>query len=327
MTSYPPPQPQFTVRGADGHDYPADLPTLREWVRTRQVVPSQQVYSSTTGQWSRIGDVPALRDLVASSGGLTKGVVFGSVGIGCVVLIALLVVAAIIGQYLVTTSRRPEARRTAVTAKTAQTAATQVPHESLTPAQRRLAAAAELQRTFDSSDLKGFELKFAVRGRNCDLLHVQGDVNLYPEMMEALGYGTVEYGRILPGGVNKHAFDAGFRDVVYTNPSNTKSKSFGGSSVTPKQARTAPLCTEAIAARLDPSSEKPVARPKEPRFEQLSWANARVGQRLYDGSYKHEATITSLDRTSDRMRVRYVKSGTVEPKQFSAVAQYWYVKE
>lgn len=327
MTSYPPPEPQFTVRGADGHDYPADLPTLREWVRTRQVVASQQVYSSTTGQWSRIGDVPALRDLVTSSGGVTKGIVFGSVGIGCAVLIALLFVTAIIGQYLVTASRKPEARRTAVTATTAPTAATEVPHDSPTPAQRRFAAAAELQRVFDSSDLKGFELKFVVRGRNCDLLHVQGDVNLYPEMMEALGYGTVEYGRILPGGVNKHAFNAGFRDVIYTNPSNAKSRSFGVSSLSPKQARTAPLCTDAIAAKLDPSFEKPVARPDEPRFEQLSWANARVGQRLFDGSYKHETTITSLDRANDRMEVRYVKSGTVEPKQFSAVAQYWYVKQ
>jgi hypothetical protein len=49
--------------------------------------------------------------------------------------------------------------------------------------------------------------------------------------------------------------------------------------------------------------------------------------RLADGSYRHDVTIVALDPANDLMEVRYVKTGRVEPKRLSAVAQYWYVKE
>lgn len=38
-----------------------------------------------------------------------------------------------------------------------------------TPAEQRMQAARELQATFDGSLLKGFELKFTVRGSGCDV--------------------------------------------------------------------------------------------------------------------------------------------------------------
>jgi hypothetical protein len=54
---------------------------------------------------------------------------------------------------------------------------------------------------------------------------------------------------------------------------------------------------------------------------------ARVGTRLYDGSYHYEATIVSLDAANDLMEVKYVRFGSIEPKRFSAVSQFWYVKQ
>jgi len=49
--------------------------------------------------------------------------------------------------------------------------------EAATPAEQRMEAARELQATFDGSLVKGFELKFMVRGSGCDVLHVEGYTN------------------------------------------------------------------------------------------------------------------------------------------------------
>jgi hypothetical protein len=320
----------FTIRGADGCDYPADLLTLRAWVSAGRVTAEQQVYSSRTKEWSYAADLPVLRDLFGRPIASKSSGETGCLGAGCVVLLVLLVlliVAAFVAQFGSSKRDRSENTDSASTTASDRSVAPVEPRSDQTPAQRRLAAAAELQRTFDVSVVKGWELKFAVRGRRCDLLHVEGYVNLDPEMMDALAYGTVIYGRILPGGVNRYAFDSGFRDVVYTNEGNAAFKSFGESHLSRHQAQSSPLCTAEIAAGLNSTPERPVIRPEQPKFEQLSWSNARIGAMLYDGSYRHEATITSLDPANDLMEVKYVRSGSIEPKRLSAVAQFWYVRQ
>jgi len=196
-----------------------------------------------------------------------------------------------------------------------------------TPAQRRVAAAEDLQQRFDGSLLKGWQLKFAARGRQCDALHVEGYTNLEKSMMQALAYGTLIYGKVLPGGVNSYAFSNGFRDVVYTNEEGATYLSFGETKLTRKRIRSMLRCTDDIAKSVATGQEKPVAVPEAPRFQQLSWENAKVGTKLYDGSYKHDATIVSVDRANDIIEVRYIRSGAVEPKTLSAVARFWYVKQ
>lgn len=82
------------------------------------------------------------------------------------------------------------------------------------------------------------------RGQDCDALHVQGYTNLDKSMMEALAYGTLIYGQVLPGGVNSYAFSNGFRDVVNTNEEGSTYLSFGGSKLTRKQVRSMRRCTD-----------------------------------------------------------------------------------
>lgn len=194
-----------------------------------------------------------------------------------------------------------------------------------TPAQRRMQAARELQSTFDASLVKGFELKFVVRGPGCDVLHVEGYTNLNSGMMRSLGNGTLIYGRVLPGGVNHYAFQRGFRRIAYTNSEDPEFVTFGQPSLTRKQVKQMRRCTDQIAAKL--SDQAPSAKaPEPPRFEPLSWGTARPGRKLYDGAYVHEATIVSISRDDGLIHVKYVRSGTVEPKLLSAVARFWYVR-
>jgi hypothetical protein len=317
-------KPAFSVRGVDGRDYPADLRTLREWLAAGRVSGTDQVYWHDAEQWLPVNRVPMLRD-VFTPPRKTSNVPFmlaGCAGFGCLTFIGLVVLGLALDKWVPTPKI---AENPAVASRGSHTSPPEPSRPAATPAQRRVAVAAELQRIFDSSDLKGWEMTF--RGARCDVLHVQGDVNLHPEMMEALGYGTVEYGRVLPGGVNRYAFDAGFRDVIYTNPTNPKYKSFGSSKLTAQLARAARRCTDEIAAAVPASEEVPIVRSEEPKFEAISWENAKVGEKLYDGSYRHDVTIVALDPANDVMEVRYVKTGRVEPKRLSAVAQYWYVKE
>ena len=195
------------------------------------------------------------------------------------------------------------------------------------PAQQRLKASKELQSTFDSSILKGWELKFVVRGNNCDVLHVEGYTNLEEEMMKSLAYGTVIYGKILPGGVNNFAFNHGFRDVVYSNSGNSKYVTFGPAKLTRKQVRVMKACTDQMASQVKGEFSTPPTPSPTPQFEQLAWSTAKPGTKLYDGSYKHEATIVSVDRAGGIIVVKFVQSGSKEPKKLSAVAAYWYVKK
>jgi hypothetical protein len=90
-----------------------------------------------------------------------------------------------------------------------------------------VAAAQDLQATFDRSIVKGWQLKFYARGEECDVLHVESHTNLGKPSMEALAKGTMLYRKVLPGGVNKYAFAHGFTDVVYSNVHNAKSVSYG----------------------------------------------------------------------------------------------------
>gem|GEM_PF-3403720 len=315
---------EFFVHASDGRDYPTDLAALREWVRSNRIRPDQYVYSSATGQWMHARDVAQLRDLFTSRSQNTRS---SPLPIGLLATIGVIVAAgfAIMLGFIVQGSSHSTGSASQST-PLASPETMEPPAAHTTPAQQRVAAAAALQHIFDESDFKGWQLAFAARGNRCDVLHVEGDVNLYPEMMEALGHGTVAYGKVLPGGVNQYAFNAGFRDVVYTNPGNAKYRAFGSSKLTGAHARKARRCTDAIAAALDPAAEQPVVRPEAPDFVQLSWDNAAVGTRLYDGSYRYDATILSLDRPNDLMKVRY-RSGAVEPKQLSAVAPYWYVNQ
>jgi hypothetical protein len=64
-----------------------------------------------------------------------------------------------------------------------------------------------------------------------------------------------------------------------------------------------------------------------PRFELLSWGTASSGRKLYDGGYKHEATIVSVDRASGLITVKYVRNGTIEQKLLDSVSRYWYVRK
>jgi hypothetical protein len=195
-----------------------------------------------------------------------------------------------------------------------------------TPAEQRMQAARELQTTFDGSLVKGFELKFIVRGSDCDVLHVEGYTNLTDGMMEALANGTLIYGRVLPGGVNQFAFKRGFRRIAYTNEEDPTFASFGTPRLTRKQVKQMRRCTNAIAAKLT-AKEARVQAPAPPRFEPLSWATATVGRRLYDGAYGHDATIVSVNRAGEVITVKYAKSGSVESKRLDAVARFWYVRK
>lgn len=200
--------------------------------------------------------------------------------------------------------------------------------EAATPAEQRMYAARELQATFDGSLVKGFELKFTVCGTGCDVLHVQGYTNLTDGMMQALANGTLVYERVLPGGVNQFAFKRGFRHVAYTNKEDPTFVSFGDPRLTRRQVKQMRRCTDAIAAKLTAkSSPITIKVPAAPRFEPLSWTTATVGRRLYDGAYKHDATIVSVNRPEGLIRVQYVRSGSVEPKLLEAVARFWYVRK
>ena len=198
---------------------------------------------------------------------------------------------------------------------------------AITPAQTRMQAARSLETTFDSSQLQGFGLRFIVRGRQCDVLQVEGgEVNLHEQMMHALANGTVMYGQILPGGVNQFAFKHGFRRVIYTNEGDATYTSFGQPKLTRTELKKMQRCTDTIAAKLSaPEAKTPV--PSPPAFEPLSWGKARVGTKLFDGAYKHEATIVALRRSEGIIEVKYVRSGAVEPKLLSAVSRFWYVRK
>jgi hypothetical protein len=62
-------------------------------------------------------------------------------------------------------------------------------------------------------------------------------------------------------------------------------------------------------------------------FEKLSWSNSAPGVKIYDNSQRHTATVVSTDENSGLVYVRYVKSGSVEPKLLDAVAQNWFIKK
>jgi hypothetical protein len=148
-----------------------------------------------------------------------------------------------------------------------------------TPAEQRMQGARELQSIFDGSLVKGFDLKFSVQGKRCDVLHVEGYANLTEGMMQALANGTLIYGRVLPRGVNQFAFRRGFRAIAYTNSEDPTYAFFGEPAVTRKQVRQMRRCTDAIAASL--VGTEPVAKPPSPPpFEPLSWSTARKGTKL-----------------------------------------------
>lgn len=196
-----------------------------------------------------------------------------------------------------------------------------------TPTQQRIRAAKELQDTFDSSILKGWRLKFIVCGKDCGVLHVESYANLEEQMMEALGYGTLIYGKILPGGVNNYAFNHGFGEVVYSNSGDKKYITFGPRKLTFDQVRTLRPCNDEIASQVKGNIVTPAPAPRMPQFEQLCWSKAKPGTKLFDGSYRHVATIVSVDRAKDIIMVKFKQSGSIELKKFSAVTAYWYVRK
>ena len=59
----------------------------------------------------------------------------------------------------------------------------------------------------------------------------------------------------------------------------------------------------------------------------LSRTTATAGRKLYNAAGFQEATIVKVDLSADRIVVRYLKSGTVEPKILSAVSAFWYIKK
>ncbi|GFO69054.1 hypothetical protein GMLC_26330 [Geomonas limicola] len=117
------------------------------------------------------------------------------------------------------------------------------PAQAAEQAQQCVAAAHELQETFDHSILKGWQLKFVARGDNCEVLHVESFTNLGKPSQEALAKGNMVYRKVLPGGVNKYAFSHGFSDVVYTNAHNAKTLSFGPKNLDRVQVKKLKRCT------------------------------------------------------------------------------------
>ncbi|MFA6031131.1 MAG: hypothetical protein WC969_14845 [Elusimicrobiota bacterium] len=193
----------------------------------------------------------------------------------------------------------------------------------------RVRAAEHLDRTFDASLLKNLAIRFRARGPGCDVLHVESDVsNLYPEMMDALGNGTVLYGKVLPGGVDRFAADKGFRVVLYTNRFNSVWRTTDEKEATPKALRKLQVCDEASAARVT-TTLSPAARPTPTRvpFRNLSWATATPGTDIFNSSYRLEATIVSADKAAGTIVVKYVRTGEVEPKLLAHVASSWYVRK
>lgn len=129
------------------------------------------------------------------------------------------------------------------------------PPAPVSPAEARVALAVQLQEAYASSMLKNYDIRFQARGKRCDVLHVEAHgVNLYREMMEALAYGQVLYGQIVPGGVNEAALAVGFETVVVTNAYDRVSASFGAAQISRSQVRQLPRCTEATAAAIGPDS-------------------------------------------------------------------------
>ncbi len=66
---------------------------------------------------------------------------------------------------------------------------------------------------------------------------------------------------------------------------------------------------------------------ESPDYENLSLDNARVGAKLYNNSEKHVATIVTVDKEDGLIYVRYVKSGSIEPKSIAALSNSWFVKK
>lgn len=66
---------------------------------------------------------------------------------------------------------------------------------------------------------------------------------------------------------------------------------------------------------------------ENPNYEKLSLENARVGAKLYNNTEKNEATIVTVDKEGGLIYVRYVKSGSVEPKSIAALSNAWFVKK
>ena len=66
---------------------------------------------------------------------------------------------------------------------------------------------------------------------------------------------------------------------------------------------------------------------ENPNYEKLSLENATVGTKLYNNTEKHEATIVTVDKEGGLVYVRYVKSGSVEPKSIAALSNTWFVKK
>jgi hypothetical protein len=193
-------------------------------------------------------------------------------------------------------------------------------------AQQRLAAAAELQRSFDSSLVKNLGLKFKVRGDACDVLHVEGE-NLYDTMISGIANGTAIYGKVFPGGVTQTAFSSGFKDVVFTNRADDVQASYGSSGLTRAQVLKLRVCDTTTAATAKESA-KAAPQPSPPAFAPLTRATATAGRELYDGSYNHVATIVSVDPKAGEMTVKYLKNGSVEPKSLDAIPKfYWYVRK
>jgi hypothetical protein len=85
------------------------------------------------------------------------------------------------------------------------------------------------------------------------------------------------------------------------------------------------VCTTAIAATISDSGLSAPPKVAPSRFEELSWRTAKAGVKLYDGSHRHEATMVAVDRGAGLIHVRFVRTGTVEPKRLEAVAKWWYV--
>lgn len=65
---------QYMVRDAQGQEYgPADIATLRQWVRERRILAAMQIAVCGTQQWSVAGLHPQLADLFRAAAAATTG--------------------------------------------------------------------------------------------------------------------------------------------------------------------------------------------------------------------------------------------------------------
>lgn len=106
----------------------------------------------------------------------------------------------------------------------------------------RINAASELTTRLEHPLIQGLWIEAFAKGKNCDIMHVESR-NLLPGMMESLAEGRVNYGKVLPGGVNNYAAKFGFKSILYTSRADNSFVSYGESSISRSAIKKMKACS------------------------------------------------------------------------------------